>query len=80
MQRVQRVPTVNLLQQLIRISVSFLQAAGRYQIADAIHFYFRGFYFACGTVSNNSQLFDKRRQTNFRTKRYQVTFPNNVTQ
>ncbi len=78
---IQRV-TDNLLQQLIRISVSLLQAAGRYQKATCNTFLFSRIFFILHAVSNTFWLFAKRRQTTFRTKTTgnTVTFPNNVTQ
>ncbi len=80
----QRDPKVtdNLLQQLIRVSASLLQAAGRYQIAACNTFLFSRIFSILHAVSNTFWLFAKRRQTTFKTetKGNTVTFPNSVTQ
>ncbi len=78
---IQRV-TDNLLQRLIRLSASLLQAAERYQIAACNTFLFSRIFSILHAVSNTSWLFTKRRQTTFRTetKGNPVTIPNNVTQ
>jgi hypothetical protein len=74
--------TDKLLQQLIIISASLLQAAGRYQIAACNTFLFSRIFSILHAVSNTFWLFAKRRQTSFRTetKGNTVTFPNSVTQ
>ncbi len=78
---IQRV-TDYLLQQPIRISVSLLQAAGRYQIATWKTYVFSRIFSILHSVSDTFWLFAKRGQTTFRTetKENKVTFPNNVTQ
>ena len=78
---IQRV-TDNLLQQLIRISESLLQAAERYQIPACNTFLFSRIFSILHAVSNTFWLFAKRRQITFRTetKGNPVTIPNNVTQ
>ncbi len=83
---IQRVTdTGNLLQQLIRISGSLLQAAGRHQIAACNTFLFSRIFSILHAVSNTFWLFAKSRQTTFRTETKVnilniITFPNNVTQ
>jgi hypothetical protein len=74
--------TDNLLQWLIRISASLLQAAGRYQIAACNAFLFSRIFSILHAVSNTFWPFAKRRQTTFRTetKGNPVTISNNVTQ
>ena len=78
---IQRV-TDNLLQQLIRISESLLQAAERYQIPACNTFLFLRIFLILHAVSNTFWLFAKRRQITCRTetKGNPVTSPNNVTQ
>ena len=78
---IQRV-TDNLLQQLIRISESLLQAAERYQIPACNTFLFSRIFSILHAVSNTFWLFAKRRQITFRTetKGNPVTIPNKVTQ
>jgi hypothetical protein len=78
---IQRV-TDNLLQRLIRISASLLQAAGRYQIAACNTFLFSRIFSILHAVSNTFWPFAKRRQTTFRTetKGNPVTISNNETQ
>ena len=78
---IQRV-TDNLLQQLIRISESLLQAAERYQIPACNTFLFSRIFSILHAVSNTFWPFAKRRQTTFRTetKGNPVTIPNKVTQ
>ena len=77
---IQRV-TDNLLQQLIRVSESLLQAAGRYQIPACNTFLFSRIFSILHAVSNTFWLFAKRRQITFRTetKGNPVTIPNKVT-
>ncbi len=72
----------NLLQWLVRISASLLQAAERYQITACNTFLFSRIFSILHAVSNTFWLFAKRRQTTFRseTKGNPVTIPNNVTQ
>ena len=78
---IQRV-TDNLLQQLIRISESLLQAAERYQIPACNTFLFSRVFSILHAVSNTFWLFAKRRQITLRTetKGNPVTIPNKVTQ
>ncbi len=78
---IQRV-TDNLLQQLIRISESLLQAAERNQIPACNTFLFSRIFSILHAVSNTFWLFAKRRQITFRTetKGNPVTIPNKVTQ
>jgi hypothetical protein len=73
--------TDNLLQQLIRISESLLQAAERYQIPACNTFLFSRIFWILHAVSNTFWLFAKRRQITFRTetKGNPVTIPNKVT-
>jgi hypothetical protein len=61
--------TDNLLQRLIRISASLLQAAERYQIAACHTFLFSRIFSILHAVFNTFWLFAKRRQTTFRTER-----------
>jgi hypothetical protein len=63
------------------ISVPFA-SSGRYQIAACNTFLFSQIFLILHTVSNTFWVFDKRRQTTFRTetKGNPVTIPNNVTQ
>ena len=77
---IQRV-TDNLLQQLIRISESLLQAAERYQIPACNTFLFSRIFSILHAVSNTFWLFAKSRQITFRTetKGNPVTIPNKVT-
>ena len=78
---IQRV-TDNLLQQLIRVFASLLQAAGRYQTAACNTYLFAQIFSILHAVSNTFWLFAKRRQITFRTetKGNPVTIPNKVTQ
>ncbi len=78
---IQRV-TDNLLQQLIRISETLLQAAERYQRPACNTFLFSRIFSILHAVSNTFWLFAKRRQITFRTetKENPVTIPSKVTQ